>query len=117
MLTVMEEESLRDDSDERHDYYVWERYIADCIAGNGRLCSRWHFHANMRMLKKIMVEWTKVEPGEKHGAHTIERHTRNSFTSYVELQVTSDTPGIKILRNIRFLFEGTNATTLYRAYM
>ena len=71
----------------------------------------------MRVLKHIMVEWTKVEPGEKHGPHTVDRHTRNAFTSYVELQITSDTPGIKIVRNARFLFEGTNATTLYRAYM
>jgi hypothetical protein len=31
--------------------------------------------------------------------------------------MTSSTPGIAIPRNARFLFEGTNATTLYHAYM
>jgi hypothetical protein len=71
----------------------------------------------MRMLKQIMVEWTNVKPGEKHVPHTIDRHIRNAFTSYVELQMTSSTPGINIRRSARFLFEGTNATTLYRAYM
>jgi hypothetical protein len=33
------------------------------------------------------------------------------------LQTTSDTPGIKILQNARFMFEGTNATALYCAYI
>jgi hypothetical protein len=64
-----------------------------------------------------MIEWTKADNGEKHGAHTIEKHTQNAFTSYVDMQITNETPGIKILRDVRFLFEGTNALSFYRATM
>jgi hypothetical protein len=93
------------------------RFVVECFKENGLQCPRWHFNANMKMIKTIMIEWTKTEDGEKHGTHTTEKHMHNHFTVYVGMQITNDTPGIKILRDVQFLFEGTNATNLHRAYV
>jgi hypothetical protein len=54
----------------------------------------------MKMLKTIMIEWTKTEDGEKHEAHTIEKHAQNAFTSYVDKHITNDTLGIKIIQDV-----------------
>jgi hypothetical protein len=116
-LNVIEEDREMGDSIPLSESYLWERYVVDNMKDNGFLCNRWQFNTNTKMIKTIMTEWTKTEDGETIGSHTVPRHTQNQFTGFVSMQISQNTAGIKILRDIRFLFEGNGSSTLYRAYV
>jgi hypothetical protein len=112
-LNMMEEEIELGfvDGTPLNNIYLRGRYVLDCLKDSGFLCSRWQFNANMKMIKTIMIEGTKTEDGETHGVHTIGRHTQNQFIAFVGMHITNDTPGIKIIRAIRFLSRATRRPT------
>jgi hypothetical protein len=118
-LEVMDEEmeTGADADTPFNDIHLWERCVLDCLTDNGHLLSPWQFNANMKMIQTIMIEWTKTADDETHGPHMISQHTQNQFTAYVSMQITKETLGINIPKDTPFLFEGTKAPTLHRAFV
>jgi hypothetical protein len=53
---------------------------------------------------------------EEHGAHP-RLYTAIRFISYVNIQISNNNLGIRIFWGTHFLFEGTTASALHRAYV